>query len=355
MTWNVELLCTLSSSCGPSADFPSRDAYHSFVLKYLALFERYVIGLIRDRDSSCAVTISPDELSFLISNFDMLRRNCGKAMKEGDVQRRSAQHIARGVFLGGKYVAVHPLLLEYLNIRRVVQAYSGGDLQRCEVHGSLRPLEWSPCAWPVGATRHPSPEEAYARGQMYVAQLPISGEAIVKIVIPAVDEENYNLLQHFCDDVFRFMDGSLHFPRSVVSPEVGRRRRKYNALVHCSAGMHRSASLVVAFLIREAFAAGNPTDEEINRPKTVDDWCDYVKSKRGVAMPTEWAKRELSAFYARCLAAQVPPSTVRDSQDWDFKKGVNQRPFPEVESAAPSLCLREREKNLESPICSPVR
>lgn len=369
LTWNLELLCTLSyNSVSMAIEFPSCDAYRKFVTRFLSAFERAMIRVVCQRhccdlpphlaaavsqvhvdEDAAACTCCLCDIAFLREMLPVFRTNVCRALKEGDARRRSAQHVARNIFLSGRYVATQPLLLEYLDIARVVQAYAGADLAKNAVSSffvSSNRMTWEPLEWPdVTPCGCYTRDDYESRGSLYRAKLPITGRWIVKCVLAAVDDDAYNLSRHFRDDVFAFMDGSLRLTVSDFvngAPEVcaggaspikptfmrvmpgfwGRKSdsaerpialschssstlsdaqhkqhvTSVRTLVHCSAGMHRSAALVIAFLMRCSVAAGDPVDAVTGQPMTVDEWCTFVQSRRSVAMPTPFAVDHLRRF-----------------------------------------------------------
>ncbi len=61
------------------------------------------------------------------------------------------------------------------------------------------------------------------------------GAEISHKVIPALDEEYYDLAQHF-EEAFQFIDSA---------------RAQTNVLVHCLAGVSRSPTIVIAYMMRK--------------------------------------------------------------------------------------------------------
>jgi hypothetical protein len=352
LTWNLELLCTLSfkniSSGAFSAtndvaspdpadhhivddmvtQFLNTDDYLAFVKEFLRSFEDYIVALIQAKivpvKSHQVASTSPlatppgeeERVKRLLGDYPSFVFHTSRALKPGDARRRSAQHIVRNVFLSGKHPALQPLLLEFLGIYRIVQAYTGAELQKVNGALSLRTglLEWQPIPWPTAIGSAAIPGGAWTsapqlvsddpkgrtRGLLYKSHLPVSNLEIVKLVIPAVDDDTYDLTQHFHEgDIFSFMSGtalpSQPYCHSARTPSCADAHEGLT-LVHCSAGMHRSPAFIVAFMIREHMKAGDPVDAQTGSVRSVDDWCEFIKTRRHVSMPTDVAKAQLHDF-----------------------------------------------------------
>ncbi|KAG8344472.1 hypothetical protein ERJ75_001342100 [Trypanosoma vivax] len=195
------------------------------------------------------------------------------------------------LFISGKDPMYQPLLLELLGVSRVVQCYAepqssvgakrGDDrqartlcrwrsllLDKCEecpfdgeadvdleafrmlyltteeratadTHLSpfLSPLVWEPS----------TPFGPYA---VFCTKLPYSNHVISKVVIPAIDNESYDLSKHFQEGIFQYMHGApLPCCDTVVNKENNGRGSHNSCLLHCSAGMHRSSGLAVAYFL----------------------------------------------------------------------------------------------------------
>lgn len=239
----------------------------------------------------------------------ILRRNVISGERE--VERRGVQPLLVGdfacdeetnktegapahfqMYISGKQPVCQPLLLERLHITRVVQCYADTPLENAraatrgkdvllntleswrklllEGHGDnagnkhavdvvgllfvdseerdractlfntcLSPLVWTPYA-PLGL---------YA---MYTSQLPLSHRRIVKLVVPAEDRESYDLSQHFQESIFCFLHGAPLFPFDLtpnVRDDVVGEKATHCSLLHCSAGMHRSSGMAVAYFM----------------------------------------------------------------------------------------------------------
>ncbi|EAN91975.1 hypothetical protein C3747_14g333 [Trypanosoma cruzi] len=199
------------------------------------------------------------------------------------------------VYISGREPVYQPLLLDFLNITRVVQCYanppqsdvndfrgiggskdmalnklycwrrlllegsdmSQGNLQNVKRAGSLflcgeeQEVAYellrkclSPLAW--------EPYRTFGPYMIYTAELPCSSRLIAKLVIPAEDQESYDLSQHFQEGVFCFLHGIPFFPFDAArsGPQnVPSLLPRCCSLVHCSAGMHRSSGLAIAYLL----------------------------------------------------------------------------------------------------------
>lgn len=77
--------------------------------------------------------------------------------------------------------------------------------------------------------------------------------------IPALDHVHYNIKQHF-EETYHYIAEKLN--------------QKINVLVHCHAGISRSASIVIAFLMR-------------NKSISLEEAFKIVKSKRPRIKPNE--------------------------------------------------------------------
>jgi hypothetical protein len=112
---------------------------------------------------------------------------------------------------------------------------SGPSLVQSHLH--LRP--------PIGHRRSSAQGYSFIDLDLNITSV-VTAEREVKLVypcaniqdylcVPAQDKENYDISQHF-DEVFNFIE---------------RVREKGNVLVHCILGISRSATLVLAYLIRK--------------------------------------------------------------------------------------------------------
>lgn len=87
------------------------------------------------------------------------------------------------------------------------------------------------------------------------------------LIIEADDEADYDLSQHF--------DTALEF--------IGKHLETGNVFVHCFAGVSRSATVVIAYLLKEW-------------RKSLTEVTKYVKQKRGVASPNRGFYKQLMEF-----------------------------------------------------------
>jgi hypothetical protein len=410
LTWNLELLCTLSFKsssssssssalsatdylASPPADhrsddmmtqFKNTDDYLAFVQEFLGTFEDYVVALIQAKIvpvanhqvASAAPFATPmgeeERVKRLLGDYPTFVFHTSRALKPGDARRRTAQHIVRNVYLSGKHPALQPLLLEFLGIYRIVQAYTGAELQKVNGALSLRTglLEWQPIPWPaaIGSAAIPGgawtsaphmlddEPKARTRGLLYKSHLPVSKLPIVKLVIPAVDDDTYDLTQHFHEnDIFSFMSGTAlpsqlhcHSARTPPCPDAPSNKAGLT-LVHCSAGMHRSPAFIVAFMIREHMKAGDPVDAQTGSVRSVDDWCEFIKTRRSVSMPTDVAKAQLNDFLRELRSASAselcPPTAC-------IHAGAS---VPQEPSAAQHLRQMQSRSPASSSASSPIR
>lgn len=92
-------------------------------------------------------------------------------------------------------------------------------------------------------------------------------EAISHKILPAEDCEEYDLSVYF-EESFNFIENALE---------------KGSVLVHCAAGMSRSATIVIAYLMKK------------NR-WNVDEAFDFVKKRRKIISPNAGFMRQLRIY-----------------------------------------------------------
>eukprot|EP01083_Nonionella_stella_P084136 232828_1 len=102
--------------------------------------------------------------------------------------------------------------------------------------------------------------------------------------IPIHDQEDENISQYF-DNVFQFMDVAMESDKAV--------------LVHCSAGISRSSTIVIGWIMK-------------TRQMTFNVARDFVKDKREVIWPNKGFERQLRVF-ERELFPELNHETRRES------------------------------------------
>lgn len=99
--------------------------------------------------------------------------------------------------------------------------------------------------------------------------------------VPGKDHEKFDLSIYF-DDSVEFIDKALE---------------KTNILVHCMAGVSRSVTLVLAFLIKK-------------KGMTYDEAYSMVKQKRRIIHPNDGFIRQLRDYEFQCKKGNVSPSKM---------------------------------------------
>lgn len=107
-------------------------------------------------------------------------------------------------------------------------------------------------------------------------------------VIPAKDTEHYQISTHFVE--------GINFIKENIE--------KTNVLVHCYAGMSRSTSIVIAYLIQE-------------KKMDLKTATKYVRERRKViAGPNAGFYKQLKAFEANLISHQVKAPESSDAQTY---------------------------------------
>ncbi|KAH9598946.1 hypothetical protein LSM04_004412 [Trypanosoma melophagium] len=104
---------------------------------------------------------------------------------------------------------------------------------------SLAPLVWTPYT-------------TFGPYMVYSSKLPYTNRSITKLVLPAEDRNSYDLSAHFQEGVFRFLHGTPLFPIDEFSQDFDMNKQRFSSqssLLHCSAGMHRSSGIAIAYLL----------------------------------------------------------------------------------------------------------
>lgn len=209
-------------------------------------------------------------------------------------------------------------------------ATGGAERPSCS-HGLLDPLRWIPYAFLPSP--YSTPSSNYST-ELYVAPLPVSGRLLYRWVLPAEDTDKYNLSVFFQSSLFSFLQGG---PVPAPTTESGlfidfqqHRQQQYqqqqqqqqpmlvlpakaeSTLVHCSAGMHRSCGMVVAFLLwvvyqcaQVAHALGGP------RQRSQDEEHSVQEAARGSEDAVANENEESAARADKHLSSSPPPSPLQ--------------------------------------------
>ncbi|RNF06689.1 protein-tyrosine phosphatase [Trypanosoma rangeli] len=257
-----------------------------FVRQHLAAFKgimrRHVIGRENEVERRAAQ-------SLLVDAF--------QCDKEGDENKYvDWKPLCAQVYISGREPVSQPLLLEVLRITRVLQCHANppsSDVRDPRSIGNGKDMALNSLyCWrrlvleglDAGMSNLQSVDEAYllfvcseerdlahelfrkclsplvwepyrtiGPYTVYTTELPYSKRLIAKLVLPAEDLESYDLSKHFQEGVFRFLHGTPFFPFDATplcgSHGMSPPSPRGCSLVHCSAGMHRSSGIAIAYLL----------------------------------------------------------------------------------------------------------
>jgi predicted protein tyrosine phosphatase len=121
--------------------------------------------------------------------------------------------------------------------------------------------------------------------------------ATKEVDTPEAEEEGFQYLKLDLED---HADEPIaeHFERAFAFIELAR-RRSAAVLVHCRRGISRSATLVIAYVMRYS-------------RKTFEEAFDFVKQRREIINPNLGFVLALESFNARRAVSDPPPAEERD-------------------------------------------
>lgn len=191
---------------------------------------------------------------------------------------REAAYSVRGVQRLAP-IGAHPVLSRlYISAKYPLQHHHRAHIAPATCSSCVSLLDWHAithvvCCYATGAqlrvandTVDVTEADVVSRGSCAV---PAPRGGRVRLVLPAVDDEGYDLQQHF--------PAAVTFAAAALQDEHAR------VLVHCSAGMHRSAAVLAAIVIR---LARLPVEQALSA----------IKTARPIAQPIPAAVAQLEAF-----------------------------------------------------------
>lgn len=119
---------------------------------------------------------------------------------------------------------------------------------------------------------------------------------VQRMTIPAVDDDTYDISQHFSPEVFTFISQAIASGGRI--------------LVHCAAGKHRSAAIICAYLIdlqvpeRVGIGEWHGTSLPPSPVAIVERAFAAIKAARPMAETTPSYQRQLESFAAKVLSQQ---------------------------------------------------
>ena len=215
---------------------------------------------------------------------------------------RSAQELRPRVFIAGKGPAMQPTLCRHLGVTHIIRCFAKqartepptvGDSERAvhtqtvaaDILGSMgggwegvhsvRTHASPVCGGPTHQPVFNEQDELVFTG---------AGSPFVcsRLTLPAVDDDTYDPTAHLEPEVLDFAQAG-----SAVGGAL---------LIHCSAGMHRSAVVACAVLMHlEMLASANNGA----LPPTVDATLKEIRSRRPMAEPTSTQREQLEVWAKR--------------------------------------------------------
>ena len=286
MSWNPQSLIPLAYHCHVKGSQPSlaSDEFHEQLREFLA--------------DAIAALDSHGHGADRSSSFDAKKAFwlplLAAVVKPNDARRRSLQAVlcpgpsppgGAALYISGKYPALQPLLLRMHRVGFMVQCFEGRGLE--DGHAKMwpaRPHTWAALpADGVGRSIDNVLRSAASAGLV----LHVGAESgIVRATIPAVDDANYDMTQHFVAELWAVC-------RHVMVEE------QRAVLFYCSAGMHRSATMLAAFLLHETAAAAARREKKERPDMDVAAIVALINQARSFAMPTDVCLAQLHCYLQR--------------------------------------------------------
>ena len=196
---------------------------------------------------------------------------CGRFSRDSlDAMRRSAQLISWDasafggsrfngrIWLSGEQAAARPLLLSMLGITHILCCFKGEKMYK-RFNGDIQALGATASSTKNIGTRRAQLTPAISGDPAAVAyDSLLSSLGIVRRLDPMVDDESYDLYPHF-DESIAFIEFAL---KSSQDTKV---------LVHCSAGAHRSPTIIAAFLIAKVGMSAEDAIESLHKCRKMVD------------------------------------------------------------------------------------
>lgn len=269
-----------------------------------AIIRRY-LTILYDSIWSGNITISALEAMLAAPEYtaaaSVLRTGVVRPL---DGVRRSAQEVRPGLYISGKGPPMQPTLCRHLGITHILRCFAKQE----KTEPPSTAIQSNPtCLWASmggawSSTRGERILPTPILGSSDEGAAPVfntedelvycaPGDTVEKyscrrLTLPSVDDDGYDITAHFQPEVFAFVENA--------------RKEGGAVLVHCSAGMHRSAVVICAILAQEELLSflrgglGNKGGGMV--VATLQRIQEEVESKRPMAVPTPAQSRTLEAW-----------------------------------------------------------
>ena len=303
MSWNPSTLLTLAfdSYCRSLSSRADALDQARFEAKLRQLFGGFETALASRSINSQDVESQWCESEEQVKEKMWLMGILSNVVKPNDAVRRSLQLVHGkkecGLYISGKYPPLQPLLLQVHRVGLIVQCFRGAELDNVANKmwpcASDPPPTWATLDGTVNSKLGTALLAALseAHDPMSVAYVSTAGRRwLVKIVVPLVDDDTYDMSPHFDEWLWNVV-------RHVVEKE------KCSVLFHCSAGMHRSATMLAAYLLHEQVASLLKSERRgaLSPPQLVEDVIATIQAARKFARPTAVAVQQLVDYTSRLI------------------------------------------------------
>jgi hypothetical protein len=288
MSWNPQSLVPLvvAHHNAHTSSALTADELQENLLSFFGAVENLVCHSLTNVGRGLSVGIASRFALLKSSLLPLLR--C--IVKPNDALRRSLQPVpclglAAGsgaqVLISGRYPALQPPVLHLHKIGLLVQCFAGASLD--EMRAKMWPLRGEATNWrEVNGENSTSAAARLAAASGLALHVDAAcSNSLIRVIVPAVDDETHDMTQYFLPELWALCRCTLTDDNQSV-------------LFYCSAGMHRSATMLAAFMIHSAWRSGDSV--HASPEAAVDAVVDLINGARKFAKPPPPAIQQLRGY-----------------------------------------------------------